>query len=521
LPDGTLQEAGCFIWQDGSCQGFARGRPSQYGPAMYQRKVDYCSGAFLMTRLSLFKEIGGFDARYIPAYYEETDYCVEIQKRGFDVVYDPRVAIDHFEFGSSHADSNAFNQMTINQVKFREKHQDFLSGKQPPKPSPSRALSSGHISKRRVLFIDDMVANVFIGAGYPRTNFIINYFHDMGWSISLYATQEIETKRWHEYYLDIPQTVEIMTGDIDLQSFLNEFISEYDLVWVSRPSNMKRFVEFMKGADCKLKPKVVYDSEAIFAERGLLESQIEGSQPSALYTLAYRDEIGNGSMADHIISVSERDAQIWHAKTQKPVTVVGHTVDLKPTSNSFTERKGFVFLGSFHQMITPNTHSLQWFLECCFGRIQLLLGYVPQFTIVGFICTDVRKYLLEQYPFLNVLGKVEDISHSLNQSRVMVIPTKFAAGIPQKVFDAACLGVPTVCSPIIGSQMSWTHDRECLIAPIDNGRLFAEQCVRLYSDALVWESVRDNALDSMRKYKGNHEPSNGILKVLADLKLDS
>ena len=41
---------------------------------MFKRDVDFCSGAFFLTPRSLFKELDGLDERYVPAYYEETDY---------------------------------------------------------------------------------------------------------------------------------------------------------------------------------------------------------------------------------------------------------------------------------------------------------------------------------------------------------------------------------------------------------------------------------------------------------------
>ncbi len=83
LPDGTLQEAGSIIWQDGSCIGYGRG-DSPFAPAyMFKRDVDYCSAAFLLTWRNLFLEGGGFDVAYVPAYYEETDYCVSLSWLGF------------------------------------------------------------------------------------------------------------------------------------------------------------------------------------------------------------------------------------------------------------------------------------------------------------------------------------------------------------------------------------------------------------------------------------------------------
>ncbi len=70
-PDRRLQEAGAIVWRDGITEGYARGRSADTAEAMFRRRVDYGSGAFLMTRRNAFTRLGGFDERYAPAYYED------------------------------------------------------------------------------------------------------------------------------------------------------------------------------------------------------------------------------------------------------------------------------------------------------------------------------------------------------------------------------------------------------------------------------------------------------------------
>jgi GT2 family glycosyltransferase len=101
LLDGTLQEGGCIIVEDG--YGQQQGRAEDvYHPAFnFQRDVDYCSGVFLMTRHELFSKLGGLDEALSPGYFEDTDYCVRLRKAGCRVVYLPDALTLHYENATS------------------------------------------------------------------------------------------------------------------------------------------------------------------------------------------------------------------------------------------------------------------------------------------------------------------------------------------------------------------------------------------------------------------------------------
>lgn len=58
------------------------------------REVDWVTGAFLLTKKKVFKEIGGFDERFF-MYAEEVDFCFRAKKVGFKVFYTPEATIIH------------------------------------------------------------------------------------------------------------------------------------------------------------------------------------------------------------------------------------------------------------------------------------------------------------------------------------------------------------------------------------------------------------------------------------------
>jgi GT2 family glycosyltransferase len=122
-PDGTLQEAGNVIFSNGSGANFGRGDYVDAPLYKYVREVDYCSGALLATPRDVFIELGGFDERYRPAYYEDADYCFTLREHGKRVYYQPESIVLHVEgaTGGTDLNSGVKRYQSVNRVKFVEK----------------------------------------------------------------------------------------------------------------------------------------------------------------------------------------------------------------------------------------------------------------------------------------------------------------------------------------------------------------------------------------------------------------
>jgi GT2 family glycosyltransferase len=129
-PDGRLQEAGGVVYRDGSGANFGRNDPEPDAPLYtHVRAVDYCSGALLATPRELFRSLGGFDARYAPAYYEDTDYCFSVRASGKGVYYQPESVVVHIEGATSGTDLNAGakRHQVRNRQTFRARWRDALT----------------------------------------------------------------------------------------------------------------------------------------------------------------------------------------------------------------------------------------------------------------------------------------------------------------------------------------------------------------------------------------------------------
>lgn len=125
-PTGLVQEAGGIVWKDAAVLQFGNGRQTGEAELNYVRETDYISGASMMIRSDLWKLIGGFDKRFIPAYYEDVDLAFEVRKRGFSVIYQPESEVIHFEGVTESINADKKKLIEQNKMEFQNKWQDEL-----------------------------------------------------------------------------------------------------------------------------------------------------------------------------------------------------------------------------------------------------------------------------------------------------------------------------------------------------------------------------------------------------------
>ena len=100
-PDGSLQDAGVLLAKDGTVLVYGDGDDPQRLRYRFRRFVDTGTAACMLMRRDIFDALGGFDARYAPAYYEDVDLCLRLAQRGLRVLYEPRSLVTHQRYGSS------------------------------------------------------------------------------------------------------------------------------------------------------------------------------------------------------------------------------------------------------------------------------------------------------------------------------------------------------------------------------------------------------------------------------------
>jgi glycosyltransferase involved in cell wall biosynthesis len=334
--------------------------------------------------------------------------------------------------------------------------------------------------------MEDRIPHRLLGAGYPRSNDILTCFVKQGHHVTCAA---LNYPLSEDEYADIPRDIELFDGAFDRARLFREYVPNSDLIWVSRPHNMEIFLQQMANSRAPRRPRLIYDAEAIFAQRDQLQALLAGRKISpAQVSIGMEHELSLAKAADAVVVVSEKDRQIMLAGGAKDVRIVGHWLDARPTPAGFDDRLTFLFVGAMHGTDNPNADAMRYFCSTVWPRVRevtgadlVIAGYGSDAAAADFKADGVR-----------ILGRRESLTELYNQARVFVVPARYAAGIPYKAHEAASCGVPLVVSSLIAEQLSWKEEEECLVA--SSPVAFAEACCRLYQDVGLWNKIRSNAL---------------------------
>jgi GT2 family glycosyltransferase len=161
--EGRLAEAGQAVFSDGGTEAVGgpkwsiEGDPEGYDSVMFDRDVDYSSAACWVMRREVFLALGGFDPRYAPAYFEDSDLAMTAWNRGLAtrLVVDRPVVHHHVE-----ADAASAALARSSRRQFEQKWSEQLR-RQPQRSTLERDRRSvrDHRSIRRIAYIFDGVSD--------------------------------------------------------------------------------------------------------------------------------------------------------------------------------------------------------------------------------------------------------------------------------------------------------------------------------------------------------------------------
>jgi GT2 family glycosyltransferase len=497
--DGTLQEAGGIIWEDGSAWNFGRGKDPAGPSYNYVQDADYVSGAAIAVSAELWRTLGGFDTAYAPAYYEDVDLAFRVRAAGLRTVYQPFSNVIHLE-GASHGrelSQGVKAYQLVNKETFYQRWKEVLA-------VDHFVLGDGDVrthdrSRRRprLLVVDHYVPEPDRDSGSRAMFDYLTLFVSAGFHVTFWP----DDLRFDRRYTPPLQRLGIeVIYHLDRSPRFDDWLAAnagiLDYAILSRPHVTKKFLDKLR---LNSSAKIIYFGVDIHFQRYQRQFDATGSQLSEYEMMQFeRSERDIWPKSDVICYYSNEETAFirseYPGKAARTVPIFFFGRDRltetreRVLRHGISKSKQVIFVAGFRH--PPNVDAMLWLASAIWPDV---VAAIPEARLCVVGSSPPPEISGLASPSILVTGHVSDEVLALlySSSSACVVPLRFGAGVKGKVLEAISFGAPVVTTPT-GVQ------------GIPNGAEYLDVCAgaREISDALIQilqdpDSRRENILKGL------------------------
>ncbi|SEJ06297.1 glycosyltransferase [Frateuria terrea] len=492
-PDGRLQEAGGLVFADGSCWNTGRFEARNAPAYQYRRRTDYVTGAAMLLRREVFQRVGGFDVRYRPAYYEDTDLAFAVRDLGLEVYYEPASTVIHCEGITSGTDlaTGTKRHQAINQATFATKWATQLTVQPPPSTPLDRAIRWR--SRGRVLVVDGTMPDPARDSGSMRLCGILRLLDAQGWSTCFFPDDRRAGS------LDMLALGELGCETLagpeseDLPQWLARFGRQLHAVILCRHTVAGQYAGLVRRHAPQA--RLIFDTVDLHFLREQRAAEVAGNHALSRQAAAsQRSEMALIEQSDVTVVVSAHEQVLLSRMVPGArVELLSNIHEVHASTRTHAERRDLVFIGGWQH--PPNADAIRWIAGAILPRLRQALPGL-RVHLLGDMPDNARAELAR--PGLEIHGRVAQLDPWLDGCLASLAPLRFGAGVKGKINMAMSHGLPVIGTTIAVEGMQLTDGSDVLVA--DDPDAYADAVLRLVRDAALWQRLSERGVENVRRH---------------------
>ncbi|MBS4063407.1 MAG: glycosyltransferase [Chitinophagaceae bacterium] len=496
-PSGLLQEAGVLLFKDAHAMNIGRMDHPEFWMYNFVREVDYCSAALLMVRKEDWTAVNGFDTRYTPAYFEDSDLCLSLKNQfNKKTYYTPFASVIHFEGISSGTDeTKGIKQyQQLNKNAFVQKWARQLQ----QKPVFNADLLVKHVYentlsvKKKVLLFYPHIPEFDKDSGANRMKHILQILCAMA-DVYLYVDsyynnyESVYAKELQQWGCRIIYRHDAASNE----TFAVEEVLKhsFDHIWLTGFHLAEKYFDKVKATNSH----IIYDTVDLHYLRFAREEQLN-NQPSKRSQEIKTKELDFIRRAAITYVVSEVERALLKELQIGNVHILSNIhIPVQDQGLPFQERKDLLFIGGFHHQ--PNIDAVKWLKQEIMPLVWQKDASITVH-IVGSSPTDEIKNM-QQNNFI-IHGFVKDVTPYFQSSKLFVCPLRYGAGVKGKIGQALEYHLPVVTTAVGSEGMGMQHGIHCWQA--EDAHHFADAILYLYNNESDWNHIHSHAQEALKKF---------------------
>ena len=497
FPDGRQQESGSIVWNDGSACNHGIGVAGWRVEDHAVREVDYVSAAAMIIRTDLMDELEGFDPRYMPAYYEDTDLAFRLRARGYRCFYQPYSEVTHVQ-GASHGTDESTGvkrHQVINLEAFRNRWRETLEIDQlPPGQHPFLARCRAQ-RKQSVLIIGQEPPRPELSAGSRAIWQLVQQLQHTGFDVRFWSQVPVEDVLGSD--LLARHGIELFDQQRVGRAFEEWFAQHaayFDIVILSGVATATACLSALRRHSTATVIYYGHDIHRIRLERqaavlGDQEVMVAAERMGVLEEVAWLE-------SNVVLYPTDEETRVVQAfllsrglsedRARTVPLLVFPEDDPRPDADRSPsqDRRDVLFVGGFAH--TPNVDGIEWFAREVWPVVRkgseflrlVVIGDAPPAHIRSLASADVL-----------IVGGVDEatLRARYDTARVAIAPLRFGAGLKGKIVESMYHGVPCVTTPVGAEGIGIAAKLAVARDPDD----FAAAVLQLVDDDIDWRAASD------------------------------